>query len=110
MAHLGEASMSGLREQIKANAVMLFPDITKLQRKNHPNAAATNVFDVIVTYQSVDQAYQAWLTAWASDASRLAHKGEFAQTVEGAIRNLLDSTGMTLLTQYSELQGIPPKE
>ncbi|KAK3652127.1 hypothetical protein LTR56_005258 [Elasticomyces elasticus] len=108
MAPQAETNISGLREQIKgkpivpftrdstSNAVMLFKETTKRYRENHPNAAATDAYEVVVTYQSVGTTYRAVIVAWVHDVLEVAQKGGFAQTGEGALRALLKSTGSNL--------------
>ncbi|KAK4545100.1 hypothetical protein LTR36_003651 [Oleoguttula mirabilis] len=109
------ASISGLREQIKANAVHLFPSIVGPHITQHsgsntylyiPPSTAFDIALVNVTISRVSRisdetpesylGYQAYLTYQTPAGCKRAAQGEAAESVEGALESLLRTTGRAL--------------
>ncbi|KAK4903258.1 hypothetical protein LTR27_000186 [Elasticomyces elasticus] len=97
-------SISGLREQIKANATLLFPSLViSYQAKNLTEASIhvppTDAFEVVVVVTQYEQIWRASIIYHDHGPRRVATSNKAGSAVE-ALQFLLESTARALGEQY----------
>ncbi|KAK5743514.1 hypothetical protein LTR17_002689 [Elasticomyces elasticus] len=106
MDEMTASSISGLREQIKANAVLLFPSLVAKYRKldlTKPcvHIPATDAFEIVaIVGHSSNDLWQASLTYTTEHGVGRAAKSDLAKSLGEALQNLLDGTARALYEQH----------
>ncbi|KAK3652134.1 hypothetical protein LTR56_005265 [Elasticomyces elasticus] len=98
MAETVTMSVTEMREQIKANALSMYPAQTGQYQQEQRGAGATgyippsDAFDVMIT--KYREEYQAYLTY--ENGTKSAAQGAWKQTIPQALQSLLDATAEAL--------------